>query len=88
MWWSSTADARNSRPRRHKGLFMATTAVRGPLEGFTVIDMSVELVGPYATQLMADFGANVIKVGSLYSFRYKQHAGGESVFIQVPITSM
>ncbi len=39
--------------------------IRGPLEGFTVVDMSVELAGPYATQLMADFGANVIKAESL-----------------------
>ena len=44
---------------------MATTTVHGPLEGITVVDMSVELVGPYATQLMADLGANVIKVEAL-----------------------
>ncbi|HXE16663.1 MAG TPA: CaiB/BaiF CoA-transferase family protein [Stellaceae bacterium] len=36
--------------------------VRGPLSGITVVDLSRILAGPYATFLMAEMGARVIKV--------------------------
>jgi crotonobetainyl-CoA:carnitine CoA-transferase CaiB-like acyl-CoA transferase len=36
--------------------------MRGPLDGVLVADFSRILAGPYATMLMADMGAEVIKV--------------------------
>src|SRR5271154_3029015 len=37
-------------------------AVKGPLSGVTVVDLSRILAGPYCTFLMAELGARVIKV--------------------------
>ena len=51
-------------------------SVRLPLEGVRIIDMTLAWVGPFGTQLLADWGAEVIRVEPISIFQYGTRATG------------
>src|SRR5258706_16188298 len=60
----------------------------GPLDGVRIVDLTSVVLGPVATQILGDFGADVIKVetpeGDLMRANgVSLHAGMSSVFLAI-----
>ena len=65
----------------------------GPLHGVRIIDLTAVLLGPFATQHLADMGADVIKVGPVPrdadvhitppAYAYSAHRGMRRVLLDL-----
>ena len=65
-----------------------TGSAKGPLAGVRIIDMTTVIMGPYCTQILADYGADVIKVeppaGDIMRHGgFMRNPGMGAVFLQI-----
>src|SRR3712207_4478212 len=87
---ASRALKRTPAPRRKpiRMTVMPNPPAAGPLAGVRIVDMTTVIMGPYATSILADYGADVIKVeppaGDV--MRYggaMRHHGMGALFLQI-----
>ena len=67
---------------------MSNQPANGPLHGFRILDLTTVVLGPYATQILGDYGAEVIKVEALDGDLVRangvsRHAGMSSIFLSI-----
>jgi crotonobetainyl-CoA:carnitine CoA-transferase CaiB-like acyl-CoA transferase len=55
---------------------ISSTTDRGPLSGFRIVDLTENMAGPFATQILGDQGADVVKVESLKGDQIRRTGSG------------